>query len=127
MPQDGERGQCGRGGRKGDATPLQIVKKNTRTEKSSSRRRVARPDVRWGEAKVKEIAATTLKTFLNSNTRKGARQTERRGVWGTAESKSVAKAQGNAMAVAVAVAVASVSRGICGRIGQVDYAMRCGA
>lgn len=80
---------------------------------------------------MKEIAATlaptTLKTFLNSNTRKGARQTMRRGEWGTAESKSVAKAQGNAMAVAVAVAVASVSRGICGRIGQVDYAMRCGA
>lgn len=88
---------------------------------------------------MKEIAATlaptTLKTFLNSNTRKGALQTKRRGggaghggvAVAVAESKSVAKAQGNAMAVAVAVAVASVSRGICGRIGRVDCAMRCGA
>lgn len=115
--------------------PLQIVKKNTRTEKSSSRRRVARPDVGSGEPKVKEIAATlaptTLKTFLNSSNRRGGKegwQTERdegHGGVAVAESKSVAKAQGNAMALALAVA--SGSRGICGRIGHVDYAMRCGA
>lgn len=71
--------------------PLQIVKKNTRTEKSSSRRRVARPDVGSGEPKVKEIAATlaptTLKTFLNSSNRRGGRRDGRRretrgmGVW----------------------------------------------
>lgn len=86
--------------------PLQIVKKYTRTEKSSSRRRVARSDVGSGEPKVKEIAATlaptTLKTFLNSSNRRGGKegwQTERDEGHGgeavaVAESKSVAKAHG---------------------------------
>lgn len=84
--------------------PLQIVKKNTRTEKSSSRRRVAMPDVGSGEPKVKEIAATlaptTLKTFLNSSTdggggrRDGRRRDEGHGGVAVAESKSVAKARG---------------------------------
>lgn len=83
---------------------------------------------------MKEIAATlaptTLKTFLNSSNRRREWGSRRRGneeheAVAVAESKSVAKAQGNAMALEQAVA--SGSRGVCGRIGQVDYAMRCGA